>query len=206
MVERPDQNRYCRIMAEAVPSVSNWASNEKGRGRISQQRQIFFRRDTPFLALPVGPGRPLATPSGKTCSFVQMILTLHGEYGFSRAPPMSSFRRSFDQTFLRSLNVALWHQTCWSPIASRIAGVLAGDPFTRQPTGDSGMNTGRRRFDLLSWKSGGTLAGWADRFGSHPMIGASPVRTPQRDFPVVRGRINSWRAACRQRSTGHTRG
>src|SRR5258708_3281731 len=36
----------------------------EGRGRISQQRQIFFRSDTLFSQLPFGPGRHYHFPSG----------------------------------------------------------------------------------------------------------------------------------------------
>jgi 2-polyprenyl-6-methoxyphenol hydroxylase-like FAD-dependent oxidoreductase len=174
----------------------------EGRGRISQQRQIFFRSETLFSQLPFGPGRHYHFPSGMLVVQDDLRHFMANTGSVDGPAPAVLLREMFriDVPF-EVLNVALWHQNLL--VAARYADrrvFLAGDAVHLViPTGGLGMNTGVGDAIDLSWKLAGTLAGWGGpNLLSSYELERRPVGLHNRD---VSGRaaagVNSWRAACR---------
>jgi 2-polyprenyl-6-methoxyphenol hydroxylase-like FAD-dependent oxidoreductase len=173
-----------------------------GRGRIAQQRQIFFRSEDLFERLPFGPGRHYHFPSGMLVVQDDLRHFMANTGSVDDPAPDVLLKDVFriDVPF-EILNVALWHQNLL--VAERYSDrrvLLAGDAVHLViPTGGLGMNTGVGDAIDLSWKLAGTLAGWGG-----PNLLASyelerrPVGLHNRD---VSGRaaagVNGWRAACR---------
>jgi 2-polyprenyl-6-methoxyphenol hydroxylase-like FAD-dependent oxidoreductase len=174
----------------------------EGRGRISQQRQIFFRSETLFSSLPFGPGRHYHFPSGMIV--VQDDLRhFMANTGLANDPAPAALLRDvfrIDVPF-EILNVALWHQNLL--VAERYSDrrvFLAGDAVHLViPTAGLGMNTGVGDAIDLSWKLAGTLAGWGgpNLLPSYELE-RRPVGLHNRD---VSGRaaagFSAWRAVCR---------
>jgi len=173
-----------------------------GRGRIAQQRQIFFRSEDLFERLPFGPGRHYHFPSGMLVvqDDLRHFMANTGSVDDPAADVLLKDVFRIDVPF-EILNVALWHQNLL--VAERYSDrrvLLAGDAVHLViPTGGLGMNTGVGDAIDLSWKLAGTLASWGG-----PNLLASyelerrPVGLHNRD---VSGRaaagVNEWRAACR---------
>jgi 2-polyprenyl-6-methoxyphenol hydroxylase-like FAD-dependent oxidoreductase len=174
----------------------------EGRGRISQQRQIFFRSDTLFSQLPFGPGRHYHFPSGMLVVQDDLRHFMANTGSVSGPTPDVLLQEIFRITVpFEVLNVALWHQNLL--VAERYWDrrvFLAGDAVHLViPTGGLGMNTGVGDAIDLSWKLAGTLAGWGGpNLLSSYELERRPVGLHNRD---VSGRaaagVNSWRAACR---------
>jgi 2-polyprenyl-6-methoxyphenol hydroxylase-like FAD-dependent oxidoreductase len=174
----------------------------EGRGRIAQQRQIFFHSETLFSRLPFGPGRHYHFPSGILVVQDDLRHFMANTSSISGPAPDVLLREVFriDVPF-EILNVALWHQNLL--VAERYSDrriFLAGDAVHLViPTGGLGMNTGVGDAIDLSWKLAGTLAGWGGpNLLSSYELERRPVGLHNRD---VSGRaaagFNSWRAACR---------
>ncbi|QPF92965.1 FAD-dependent oxidoreductase [Bradyrhizobium commune] len=174
----------------------------EGRGRISQQRQIFFRSETLFAHLPFGPGRHYHFPSGMLVVQDDLKHFMANTGSVDDPAPDALLRDVFRITVpFDILNVALWHQNLL--VAERYADrrvFLAGDAVHLViPTGGLGMNTGVGDAIDLSWKLAGTLAGWGgpNLLRSYELE-RRPVGLHNRD---VSGRaaagVGAWRAACR---------
>ena len=174
----------------------------EGRGRISQQRQIFFRSETLFSSLPFGPGRHYHFPSGMLVVQDDLRHFMANTGSVDDPSPDVLLRDVFgiDVPF-EVLNVALWHQNLL--VAERYSDrrvFLAGDAVHLViPTGGLGMNTGVGDAIDLSWKLAGALTGWGGpNLLSSYELERRPVGLCNRD---VSGRaaagVNSWRAACR---------
>ena len=174
----------------------------EGKGRISQQRQIFFRSDTLFSQLPFGPGRHYHFPSGMLVVQDDLRHFMANTGSVSGPTPDVLLKEIFlINVPFEVLSVALWHQNLL--VAERYLDrrvFLAGDAAHLViPTGGLGMNTGVGDAIDLSWKLAGTLAGWG---GPNLLLSYELERRPvglhNRD---VSGRaaagVNSWRAACR---------
>ena len=174
----------------------------EGRGRITQQRQIFFRSETLFSHLPFGPGRHYHFPSGVI--IVQDDLQhFMANTGLVNDPaPAVLLQEVFRINVpFEILSVALWHQNLL--VAERYSDrrvFLAGDALHLMiPTAGLGMNTGVGDAIDLSWKLAGTIAGWggSDLLSSYELE-RRPVGLHNRE---VAGRaaagLGSWRAACR---------
>src|SRR6202047_1711210 len=172
----------------------------EGRGRISQQRQIFFRSETLFSQLPFGPGRHYHFPSGMIVVQDDLRHFMANTGSVSGPTPDVLLQEIFRITVpFEVLNVALWHQNLL--VAERYSDrrvFLAGDAVHLViPTGGLGMNTGVGDAIDLSWKLAGTLAGWAG-----PQLLASyelerrPIglRIVKASRAAMSGRLN-WRAA-----------
>lgn len=181
----------------------------EGRGRISQQRQIFFRSEALFSRLPFGPGRHYHFPSGMLVVQDDLKHFMANTGTVEKPPPDVLLRDVFriDVPF-EILNVALWHQNLL--VAERYSDrrvLLAGDAVHLViPTGGLGMNTGVGDAINLSWKLAGMLAGW----GGPSLLSSyeeerRPVGLHNRD---VSGRaaagVNAWRAACRPEIDSNT--
>src|SRR5882757_118986 len=174
----------------------------EGRGRISQQRQIFFRSDTLFSQLPFGPGRHYHFPSGMLVVQDDLRHFMANTGSVSVPAPDVLLQEIFRISVpFEVLNVALWHQNLL--VAERYLDrrvFLAGDAVHLViPTGGLGMNTGVGDAIDLSWKLAGTLAGCGGpNLLSSYELERRPVGLHNRD---VSGRaaagVNSWRAACR---------
>src|SRR5580704_15148591 len=135
----------------------------EGRGRISQQRQIFFRSDTLFSQLPFGPGRHYHFPSGMLVVQDDLRHFMANTGSVSGPTPDVLLQEIFRINVpFEVLNVALWHQNLL--VAERYSDrrvFLAGDAVHLViPTGGLGMNTGVGDAIDLSWKLAGTLQGW----------------------------------------------
>jgi 2-polyprenyl-6-methoxyphenol hydroxylase-like FAD-dependent oxidoreductase len=173
----------------------------EGRGRIAQQRQIFFRSETLFDRLPFGPGRHYYFPSGMLV--VQDDLRhFMANTGLVDLPTPTTLLQELFQidTPFEILNDARWNQNLL--VAERYSDqrvFLAGDAVHLViPTGGLGMNTGVGDAIDLSWKLAGTLAGWGGpNLLSSYELERRPVGLHNRD---VSGRaaagVNSWRVAC----------
>jgi 2-polyprenyl-6-methoxyphenol hydroxylase-like FAD-dependent oxidoreductase len=174
----------------------------EGRGRISQQRQIFFRSEKLFSRLPFGPARHYHFPSGMLVVQDDLRHFMANTGSIDSPTPEILLQEIFgiDVPF-EILNIAAWHQNLL--VAERYSDrrvFLAGDAVHLViPTGGLGMNTGVGDAIDLSWKLAGTLAGWGgpNLLSSYEME-RRPVGLHNRD---VSGRaaagVNSWRAACR---------
>jgi 2-polyprenyl-6-methoxyphenol hydroxylase-like FAD-dependent oxidoreductase len=173
----------------------------EGRGRITQQRQIFFRSETLFSQLPFGPGRHYHFPSGMIV--VQDDLRhFMANTGLLSAPEPAVLLKDVFRINVpfEILSVALWHQNLL--VAEHYSDrrvFLAGDAVHLViPTAGLGMNTGVGDAIDLSWKLAGTLAGWggANLLSSYELE-RRPVGLHNRD---IAGRaaagFSSWRAAC----------
>jgi 2-polyprenyl-6-methoxyphenol hydroxylase-like FAD-dependent oxidoreductase len=174
----------------------------EGRGRITQQRQIFFRSETLFSRLPFGPGRHYHFPSGMLVVQDDLRHFMANTGSNNDSAPAALLQDLFrvDVPF-EVLNDALWHQNLL--VAERYSDrrvFLAGDAVHLViPTGGLGMNTGVGDAIDLSWKLAGTLAGWGGpNLLSSYELERRPVGLHNRD---VSGRaaagVNLWRAACR---------
>jgi 2-polyprenyl-6-methoxyphenol hydroxylase-like FAD-dependent oxidoreductase len=174
----------------------------EGRGRIAQQRQIFFRSEALFSRLPFGPGRHYHFPFGMLVVQDDLRHFMANTGSIEGPTPTVLLQEMFriDVPF-EVLNVALWHQNLL--VAERYSDrrvFLAGDAVHLViPTGGLGMNTGVGDAIDLSWKLAGTLAGWGGpNLLSSYELERLPVGLHNRD---VSGRaaagVNSWRAACR---------
>ncbi|MEH2488473.1 FAD-dependent oxidoreductase [Bradyrhizobium sp. AZCC 2230] len=174
----------------------------EGRGRIAQQRQIFFRSEALFSRLPFGPGRHYHFPSGMLVVQDDLKHFMANTGSLEDPAPDVLLKDVFriDVPF-EVLNVALWHQNLL--VAERYSDrrvFLAGDAVHLViPTGGLGMNTGVGDAIDLSWKLAGTLAGWGGpNLLSSYELERRPVGLHNRD---VSGRaaagVNTWRAACR---------
>jgi 2-polyprenyl-6-methoxyphenol hydroxylase-like FAD-dependent oxidoreductase len=174
----------------------------EGRGRITQQRQIFFRSEGLFSRLPFGPGRHYHFPSGMLVVQDDLRHFMANTGSINDSAPAVLLQDLFcvDVPF-EVLNDALWHQNLL--VAERYSDrrvFLAGDAVHLViPTGGLGMNTGLGDAIDLSWKLAGTLAGWGGpNLLSSYELERRPVGLHNRD---VSGRaaagVNSWRAACR---------
>jgi 2-polyprenyl-6-methoxyphenol hydroxylase-like FAD-dependent oxidoreductase len=183
----------------------------EGQGRISQQRQIFFRSETLFSNLPFGPGRHYHFPSGMLVVQSDLTHFMANTGSVSDPAPEVLLKDVFRINVpFEVLNVALWHQNLL--VAERYADqrvFLAGDAVHLViPTGGLGMNTGVGDAIDLSWKLAGTLAGWGgpNLLASYE-IERRPVGLHNRD---VSGRaaagVNSWRSACRPEIDSDTPG
>jgi 2-polyprenyl-6-methoxyphenol hydroxylase-like FAD-dependent oxidoreductase len=174
----------------------------EGRGRITQQRQIFLRSETLFSKLPFGPGRHYHFPCGSI--IVQDDLRhFMANSGLVDDPTPSVLLEDVFRINVpfEILNVALWHQNLL--VAERYSDrrvFLAGDAVHLMiPTAGLGMNTGVGDAIDLSWKLAGTLAGWGgSNLLSSYELERRPVGLHNRD---VAGRaaagFGAWRAACR---------
>jgi 2-polyprenyl-6-methoxyphenol hydroxylase-like FAD-dependent oxidoreductase len=173
----------------------------EGRGRISQQRQIFFRSETLFSRLPFGPGRHYHFPSGMIVVQDDLRHFMANTGSIDGPTPDVLLQDVFRINVpFEVLNVALWHQNLL--VAERYSDqrvLLSGDAVHLViPTGGLGMNTGVGDAIDLSWKLAGTLAGWGGpSLLSSYELERRPVGLHNRD---VSGRaaagVNSWRAAC----------
>lgn len=174
----------------------------EGRGRIAQQRQIFFRSEDLFSRLPFGPGRHYHFPFGMLVVQDDLRHFMANTGSIESPTPAVLLQEMFriDVPF-EVLNVVLWHQNLL--VAERYSDrrvFLAGDAVHLViPTGGLGMNTGVGDAIDLSWKLAGTLAGWGGpNLLSSYELERRPVGLHNRD---VSGRaaagVNSWRAACR---------
>jgi 2-polyprenyl-6-methoxyphenol hydroxylase-like FAD-dependent oxidoreductase len=174
----------------------------EGRGRIAQQRQIFFRSETLFSRLPFGPGRHYHFPSGMLVVQDDLKHFMANTGSVEDPAPDVLLRDVFriDVPF-EILNVALWHQNLL--VAERYADrrvLLAGDAVHLViPTGGLGMNTGVGDAIDLSWKLAGTLAGWGGpKLLSSYELERRPVGLHNRDVSCrAAAGVNAWRAACR---------
>ena len=174
----------------------------EGRGRITQQRQIFFRSEALFSRLPFGPGRHYHFPFGMLVVQDDLRHFMANTGSIDGPAPEVLLRDVFRINVpFEILNVASWHQNLL--VAERYADrrvFLAGDAVHLViPTGGLGMNTGVGDAIDLSWKLAGTLAGWGGpNLLSSYELERRPVGLHNRD---VSGRaaagVNSWRAACR---------
>jgi 2-polyprenyl-6-methoxyphenol hydroxylase-like FAD-dependent oxidoreductase len=174
----------------------------EGRGRISQQRQIFFRSEALFSQLPFGPGRHYHFPSGMLVVQDDLKHFMANTGSVSDPAPDALLKDVFRINVpFEVLNVVLWHQNLL--VAERYSDrrvFLAGDAVHLViPTGGLGMNTGVGDAIDLSWKLAGTLAGWGGpNLLSSYELERRPVGLHNRD---VSGRaaagVNSWRSACR---------
>ena len=181
----------------------------EGRGRISQQRQTFFRSDTLFSQLPFGPGRHYHFPSGMLVVQDDLRHFMANTGSVSEPTPDVLLQEIFRISVpFEVLNVALWHQNLLVDehyLDRRV--FLAGDAVHLViPTGGLGMNTGVGDAIDLSWKLAGTLAGWGGpNLLSSYKLERRPVGLHNRD---VSGRaaagVNSWRAACRPEIDSNT--
>ena len=135
----------------------------EGRGRIAQQRQIFFHSETLFSRLPFGPGRHYHFPSGILVVQDDLRHFMANTSSISGPAPDVLLREVFriDVPF-EILNVALWHQNLL--VAERYSDrriFLAGDAVHLViPTGGLGMNTGVGDATDLAWKLAGVIQGW----------------------------------------------
>jgi 2-polyprenyl-6-methoxyphenol hydroxylase-like FAD-dependent oxidoreductase len=174
----------------------------EGRGRISQQRQIFFRSETLFSQLPFGPGRHYHFPSGMLVVQDDLKHFMANTGSLNDPAPDVLLREMFRVNVpFEILNVALWYQNLL--VAERYSDrrvLLAGDSVHLViPTGGLGMNTGVGDAIDLSWKLAGTLASWGGpNLLSSYEAERRAVGLRNRD---VSGRaaagVNAWRAACR---------
>ncbi|TYL97928.1 2-polyprenyl-6-methoxyphenol hydroxylase [Bradyrhizobium rifense] len=174
----------------------------EGRGRIAQQRQIFFRSEALFSRLPFGPGRHYHFPFGMLVVQDDLRHFMANTGSIEGPTPAVLLQEMFRIDFpFEVQNVTLWHQNLL--VAERYSDrrvFLAGDAVHLViPTGGLGMNTGVGDAIDLSWKLAGTLAGWGGpNLLSSYELERRPVGLHNRD---VSGRaaagVNSWRAACR---------
>jgi 2-polyprenyl-6-methoxyphenol hydroxylase-like FAD-dependent oxidoreductase len=174
----------------------------QGRGRITQQRQIFFRSEALFSRLPFGPGRHYHFPSGMIVVQDDLRHFMANTGSVNGPTPAVLLQETFRINVpFEVLNDALWHQNLL--VAERYSDrrvFLAGDAVHLViPTGGLGMNTGVGDAIDLSWKLAGTLAGWGgpNLLRSYELE-RRPVGLHNRG---VSGRaaagVNAWRAACR---------
>src|ERR1700676_569952 len=150
----------------------------EGRGRISQQRQIFFRSDTLFSQLPFGPGRHYHLPSGMLVVQDDLKHFMANTGSVSGPTPEVLLQEVFRINVpFEVLSVTLWHQNLLVAERYRDRRVfLAGDAVHLViPAGGLGMNTGVGDAFDLSWKLAGTIKGWG---GSGLLDGYEQERRP----------------------------
>ena len=137
----------------------------KGRGRISQVNQVFFRSETLFEKIRTGRGRHYYSNTG---AIVVQDDLRHFMLNVHQAVESDEAARDQLLSFLGlDVDVEILHRSAWWQhllVAERYSEgrvFLAGDAeHLYIPTGGLGMNTGVGDADNLTWKMAAVLEGW----------------------------------------------